>query len=48
MVPRSRSGVMDAPEGAPETAAKLFAEAQVEADARYETYVALAHSYNKD
>ena len=32
----------------PETAAKLFAEAQVEADARYETYVALAHSYNKD
>ena len=23
MVPRSRSGVMDAPEGAPETAAKL-------------------------
>ena len=40
--------MMDAPEGAPETAAKLFAEAQVEADARYETYVALAHSYNKD
>ena len=32
----------------PETAAKLFAEAQVEADARYETYVALARSYNKD
>ena len=31
----------------PETAEKLFAEAQVEADKRYDTYVRLEKSFNE-